>query len=263
MRMSPTSRGRRARRQPGKSSRSDVRSVRRAPEVEDCDCSVCTAGPDVDPNEVLGQLLDDVAPLLDVEDALDAELAGAAFRTLLAPIDDDQFPEFLAAFVPAVESRPGAAALALLRLLGSAAPGTRPKGAEIAAAAADRMAAAGVSEPAWAAELAEPGHVSDCARLSDNLGALSLLVASFRRAGRGHAFVVVVEETHCGAAADIAARVVPQQVADRAHAEGGRQRLGRPGPQCAGQRFAERAHTWQHMSVDRQSARFACGHAIG
>ena len=61
------------------------------------------------------------------------------------------------------------------------------------------------------------------------------------------------------AAGVVAARVVPQQVADRAHAEGGLQRLGRPRPQRAGQRFAERAHTWQHMSVDRQSAVLAAG----
>ena len=53
------------------------------------------------------------------------------------------------------------------------------------------------------------------------------------------------------AAGVVAARVVPEQVADRAHAEGGFQRLGRPGPQRPVQRFAERGHTWQHRSARR------------
>ena len=51
------------------------------------------------------------------------------------------------------------------------------------------------------------------------------------------------------AAGVVAARVVPQQVADRAQAEDLRQLVGRLGAERPGQRFAKRGHTWQHRSV--------------
>ena len=140
--------------------------------------------------------------LTELEYALDAEAAGAAFLAVL-PADDAKLQAILNKIVPMVESRPGAGALALMRVLGSVACGVRPRVATVASAVADRMAKAGVSEPRWAAEVAEPVEVSDCARLYDGSGVLTFLSATFQRAGREHSFVVIVEQTHCGAAADI------------------------------------------------------------
>ena len=75
--------------------------------------------------------------------------------------------------------------------------------AKAASAAAGRLVAAGMPTPRWAGELAEPVRVGDCMRLYDTQETMSVLVASFRRAGRGHAFMVIVDEWACGAAADI------------------------------------------------------------
>jgi hypothetical protein len=169
---------------------------------EACDCPACT-GQEIDPAQLLGLLLDDVAPLAEVEDALDAELAGAAFLAMVGAAGDDVFPAFLDAFVPVLESRPGRSSLAVLRALGSVASGAQPQVAEATSSAGDRMSAAGVPEPRWGAELAEPVEVTDCMRLDGGRGGLTALVASFRRAGRGHAFVIVVDEANCAAAADI------------------------------------------------------------
>ncbi len=168
----------------------------------ECDCPDCAAGAAVDATDVFRRLLEDAAGLTELEYALDAEAAGAAFLAVL-PADDVKLQAILNKIVPMVESRPGAGALALMRVLGSVACGVRPRVATVASAAADRMAKAGVSEPRWAAEVAEPVEVSDCARLHDGSGVLTFLSATFQRAGREHSFVVIVEQTHCGAAADI------------------------------------------------------------
>jgi Plasmid pRiA4b ORF-3-like protein len=180
--------------------RSGLRSARSAQQA--CDCPACS-GQEFDPEELLAGLLDDVAPLAEIEDALDAELTGAAFLAMVAALDDDALPMLTEAFIPAVESRPGPGALAMLRALARVASGVEPRLAAAASAAADRVVAAGVPEPGWAAALAEPIDVSECARLHDDGGAFSVLSASFRRSGRGQALVIVVDELNCGAAADI------------------------------------------------------------
>lgn len=69
--------------------------------------------------------------------------------------------------------------------------------------AADRLVSAGVAEPAWAAELSAPLTVADCQRLYDADGNGSALACSFHRARRAPAFLVSVDELHCGAAATI------------------------------------------------------------
>ena len=157
----------------------------------------------MDPTELLGALLDDIAPLADTEDPLNAELAGAAFLAMMAAVDDDMLPVLKDAFIPAVESRLNPSALAVLRALASAAAGVEPTLAAAASAAADRVVAADVPESKWAAELAEPVHVTQCLRLHGDKAGLSVLAASFQRAGRGHALLIVIDELHCGAAADI------------------------------------------------------------
>lgn len=152
---------------------------------------------------MLGELLDGVATLAECEDALDAELAGAALVSIVTVAGDELMPAFVQGFIPQVEAKPGSGALALLLAIGSVASGVQEQVAEAASAAAGRLMAAGVSTPRWAGELAEPVRVGDCMRLYDSQETMSVLVASFRRGSRGHAFLVVVDEQDCGAAVDI------------------------------------------------------------
>lgn len=116
---------------------------------------------------------------------------------------DELVPAFVQGFIPQVEAKAGGDALALLLAIGSVASGVQEQVAKAASAAAGRLVAAGIPTPRWAGELAEPVRVGDCVRLYDSQETMSVLVASFRRAGRGHAFMVIVDEQDCGAAADI------------------------------------------------------------
>jgi hypothetical protein len=180
--------------------RTDLTVVRGAP--EQCDCPACS-GEDVDPAQLLGELLDGVAALADCEDPLDAELAGAAFVAMVTITGDELVPAFVQGLIPQVEAEPSSGALALLLAIGSVASGVQEQVAKAASAAAGRLVDAGISRPRWAGELAEPVRVGDCVRLYDAQETMSVLVASFRRASRGHAFLVIVDEQDCGAAADI------------------------------------------------------------
>jgi hypothetical protein len=75
-----------------------------------------------------------------------------------------------------------------------------------------------------------------------------LLHADVIDAGQHGDVVALAQAGQVGelAAGVVAPRVVPQQVADRGHAEGVLERLAGLGTQRPGQRFAERGHTWQH-----------------
>jgi hypothetical protein len=153
---------------------------------------------------MLGELLDDVAPLAECEDALDAELAGAAFVAMVTVTGDELVPAFAQGFIPQIEAKASSSgALALLLAIGSVASGVQEQVAKAASAAAGRLVAAGTPTPRWAGELADPVRVGDCVRLHDTDGTMSVLVGSFGRASRGHAFMVIVDEQDCGAAADI------------------------------------------------------------
>jgi Plasmid pRiA4b ORF-3-like protein len=198
--MSPASRGPRGKQNKKASRRADLTGVRGAPET--CDCPACS-GEDVDPAQMLGGLLDDVATLADYDDALDAELAGAAFVAVLTVAGDELVPAFVQGLIPQVEAKPSSGALALLLAIGSVASGVQEQVAEAASAAAGRLVAAGIPKPRWAGELAEPVRVGDCVRLFDSQETMSVLVAAFRRASRGHAFMIIVDEQDCGAAAEI------------------------------------------------------------
>jgi Plasmid pRiA4b ORF-3-like protein len=152
---------------------------------------------------MLGELLDGVATLAECEDPLDAELLGAAFVAMVTVTGDELVPAFVQALVPQIEARPSGSALALLTAIESVASGTQEQVAKAASAAAGRLAAAGIPRPWWADELAEPVQIGDCLRLYDTQGTMSVLVGSFRRAGRGHAVMVIVDQQGCGAAEDI------------------------------------------------------------
>lgn len=200
MRVSRASRGPRGKQNAKTARRTDLTVVRGVPER--CDCPACS-GEDVDPAQMLGELLDGVAGLAECEDALDAELAGAALVAMVTVAGDELVPAFVRGFIPQVEAEAGGGALALLLAIGSVASGVQEQVAEAASAAAGRLVAAGIPTPRWAGELAEPVRVGDCMRLYDTQETMSVLVASFRRASRGHAFMVIVDQHACGAAAEI------------------------------------------------------------
>lgn len=151
----------------------------------------------IDTEQIVDEILAAVAAMADEDDPLHAELTGA---TVLAAMADSTLAE---EFVSQVEGRGGPGALALLLAVSSVGSGTHDEIAEAATAGAERLAAAGVPIPRLAAHLAEPLESVEHRRLQDRRNTLSVLVGSFRRAGRGHAFVIIVDHGDCGAASEI------------------------------------------------------------
>lgn len=161
-----------------------------------CGCPAC-AGAEVDLGEVIDEL---TGELIEFQDALDAELAGAAFVSVGTAIGADFEQALIEGLVPEFEARATAGSLAMLLSIAAIAPRESSKAAS---AAAVRLAGAGVALPSWAAELDDPIGVTDCVRLHDTQGIASVLAGSFHRGTRSHAFVVTVDDLDCGAASDI------------------------------------------------------------
>ena len=149
----------------------------------------------------LGRMIDELtAELSEVEDPLDAEMAGALFVSSGAGLGAAFEQALVSGFVPEFEARATVGTLAMLLSSAEVAPG---ESGEAAAAAADRLAAKGVARPQWAAVLDEPVTVTDCVRVHDVQGTASVLACTFHRGDRSHAFVVSVDELECGAACSI------------------------------------------------------------
>ena len=198
--MSPVSRGRK-----GKNKNKTAKSARQpaaldlfsAPDT--CECPACS-GEDVDPRRLIDGVLTGAADLVGSADPLEAEIAGSVFVSIGA-LAGEEFTEALVdAFIPEFEARACPEAVAMLLAIGSVAPDPVGKGA---AAAADRLVAAGPPRPGWAGELGQPITTDECWRLSDPAGTGAMLACSFHRAGRSHAVVVSVDDLDCGAATDI------------------------------------------------------------
>ncbi|WP_030438875.1 plasmid pRiA4b ORF-3 family protein [Actinoplanes subtropicus] len=192
--MSPRSRGRKG----GKSRRSGPRILRALPPVESgaCDCPACT-GEDLDPQQLIDDLVAGGAELLEAEDPLEAELFGAAFLAA-GGVAGDGFADALAeGIVPAVAAQADQRSLAVLLALGAVADGSA------AADAATMLAGAGVPAPAWASELAEPVRVALCRRFSIADGTASALLCTFDRGSSSHGFLLHADHTDCHAAVDI------------------------------------------------------------
>lgn len=164
-----------------------------------CDCPACS-GEQSDPQELIDNLVDVAAGLVDVPDPLEAELAGAALLAI-GRLAGERFEQaLLAGFIPQFEARADAGAVVMLLAIGAVAEGNA---AEAAVAAADRLAAAGAAVPHWVGELREPVTVGECLSLRDTEQAASVLSGTFRRAGRSHAFLLMVNHLHCGAADEL------------------------------------------------------------
>jgi Domain of unknown function (DUF1841) len=87
------------------------------------------------------------------------------------------------------------AALALLRAL--AVPGVRAEQREAASAAAAALAAKGVAEPPWAAEIGRV-RVGECWRLADVYGDQASLLVVFGYGRRRHGLLALVDFNHLG-----------------------------------------------------------------
>jgi hypothetical protein len=164
-----------------------------------CDCTVCS-GEDVHPQQLIGEVTAGAADLLDSTDPLDAEIVGAMFLSMRGIVGEEFDDALIGGLLPAIEERATPDALATVLAIGSVAA---DRVAKSAATAADRLTEAGMRAPEWAAELDQPITVTDCQRFVDPAGTASVLICSFRRAARGHSFLLSVDHLDCGAATDI------------------------------------------------------------
>ncbi|MQA07989.1 MAG: plasmid pRiA4b ORF-3 family protein [Pseudonocardiaceae bacterium] len=194
--MSPVSRGRKRKK--------DKKTVLRGPELElfpvpaeECDCPACSG--DFDSRQLVDELTAGAAELLDTEDPLDAEMTGALFMSI-GEFTEGFEDALVGGLIPEFEAGASAESLAMLLAIGSVADG-QPGAA--ASAAAERLRAAGLPSPGWAAELTEPVTVADRTRLTDPDGVGSILTCTFHRAGRSHAMAISVDHLDCDAATNI------------------------------------------------------------
>ncbi|MGH3916912.1 MAG: plasmid pRiA4b ORF-3 family protein [Pseudonocardiaceae bacterium] len=189
--MSPVSRGRKGRK--------NTKSLRRIAPREECDCPECSAE-DFDPQRLIDDLITSAGDLIDSQDPLDAELVGAAFVSIGAGVGETFDEALVNGFIPQFEARASTEAIAMLLAVGSV---TQGRVRQAASAAADRLVAAGVPQPRWAAELNEPVTLTESWRLVDAEETASMLTCLFRRAGRSHTVVMDVDHRDCDAAAEI------------------------------------------------------------
>ncbi|MDQ3150301.1 MAG: plasmid pRiA4b ORF-3 family protein, partial [Actinomycetota bacterium] len=203
--MSPVSRGRK-----GRKSRKPTR--RPAPPVafgaqDECGRPACS-GADFDPQQLIDELVAGAGELIEAEDPLDAEIAGAAFVSIGEVLDEDFEEALVGGFIPEFEARVSPEALAMLLAIGSVADSRVGKAA---AAAVDRLVESGIPRPSWADELREPVTLTDCRLLTDAQGTASMLACFFQRAGRSHAVVMSVDHRDCGAAGNLLVLPVDRQ----------------------------------------------------
>ena len=190
MPMSPVSRGRKGKQSKNARRSGDLTVVRGTPGT--CDCPVCS-GEDTEPAE-LDDLLRQVESVAAGDDAVDAELAGAMFVAIVTGGGNELTPIVVDDFIPRIEAKRNSGALTLLLAIASVTSHAQKRLATVASAAADRLLAAGIPQPGWIDQLAEPVRVGDCQRLYDNEEGTSVLVVPFWRGERGHAFFILIHE---------------------------------------------------------------------
>ena len=170
--VSPSSRASRGKQNTKSGRRADLVVVGKTEET--CDCPACSGG-ELDPEQMLAELVDGAADLAGCEDPLEAELAGALFVAMAVAGGDDAVPAFAQAFIPAIEARGNDAALMMLTAIGAAAGGGTEQVSQAAVAAAGRLAESGVAVPAWARELEQPLRTGAFTRLYDTEQTMSVL----------------------------------------------------------------------------------------
>jgi len=227
--MSPVSRGRKGARSRKRGGEARVLRAVPAFEPKPCDCAACT-GEGLDVEAMFADLRAAATDLLTVDDPLDAEVLAAVFVGAGA-LDET----FLPGVIPMLAEQgdpPALALLTALELVGDSAE---------AGAAARDLAAAGVTEPSWAAEARQPLAVADLHTYrADDVA--SILICAFSRAGRRHGFVVQVDHTECFAASEV--MLVPGDVLDEV-IEDLRARPERAGLTIVEERLAPAAFRWE------------------
>src|SRR3954452_10924651 len=116
--VSPASRAPRGKPKRKSGRRSDLVVVGNAEAA--CDCPACSDG-ELDPEQMLAELVDGAAELAGCEDPLEAELAGALFVAMALAGGDDAVPLFAQGLIPAIETRGNDAALMILTAIGAVA----------------------------------------------------------------------------------------------------------------------------------------------
>lgn len=125
----------------------------------------------------------------EIDSPLQAELWGS---DILAALGGAASPA-AQAMVPAAERSGSPEALAILRVLAALGwPGLRTPAAE----AAGRLAARGVPDPAWAAEIGTPS-VGECWRYGDDRGVQEAVTLSFGYAAGRHVVSLLLDHS-CG-----------------------------------------------------------------
>jgi hypothetical protein len=142
------------------------------------------------PADTLAAVLTEARMVLaEVDSPLEAELWGSDIVAALGSRSDQA-----EALVAAAEQAGTAEALATLRVL--AAVGT-PQLRAAASAGADRLAALGISPPAWAASIGNPSP-GQCWSYGDALGQQEAVTMSFWYAERGHVLSVLLDHLQGG-----------------------------------------------------------------
>jgi hypothetical protein len=165
--------------------------------MEDQDPDMAELFAPIDPAKALGVVLSEARDVLSqVRKPVDAELWGSDMLGALSAAggESDVMAELATSLVPAAEQDATPEALALLRIL--AAIGS-PQLRSAAAAAAERVAAAGVPDPEWAARLGSP-TVGQCWHYSDVGGRQESVTMTFGYGESEHALSVLIDHGQGG-----------------------------------------------------------------
>jgi hypothetical protein len=142
------------------------------------------------PADTLAAVLTEARMVLaEVDSPLDAELWGSDIVAALGSRSDQA-----EAIVAAAERAGTPEALATLRVLGAVGS---PQLRAVASAAADRLAALGISEPAWAASIGAPTP-GQCWSYGDALGQQEAVTITFWYGDRGHVLSVLLDHQQGG-----------------------------------------------------------------
>jgi hypothetical protein len=154
------------------------------------------------PAQAFGVVLSEAQEVLrHVREPIDAELWGSDMIGALSRSAADEAAErdLASVLVPAAEAAGTSESLALLRIFAAiGSPGLRAA----AAKAADRVAALGVPEQSWVADLGLP-QVSDCWHYGDVGGRQESVTASFAYGEKAHALSVLIDHGRGGTIKDV------------------------------------------------------------
>ena len=155
------------------------------------------------PAQAFGVVLSEAHEVLrQVREPIDAELWGSDMIGALSRSSPDEaatMRDLTSALVPAAEEAATPEALALLRIF--AAIGS-PVLSAASAQAADRVAALGVPEQPWAAEIGLP-TVGDCWHFGDVGGRQESVTMTFAYGARTHALSVLIDHGRGGKIKDV------------------------------------------------------------